>query len=417
MATTPALRERPGDIPPPEPDLTPAEMLRRAEALRPILRERQARCEELGRLPEETNQDFLNAGFYRILQPRCFGGYEFTVTDFIRVMMEVSRGCPESGWVLSLTAGHPAAFIAAFPEQGQREAYSNSGDCRTPGVAVPGGAAIPVPGGYRVKGSWDYCSGCDIATHFLGALMALDPETKAPRAYVYALFDRKDYTIVDNWNMIGMQGTGSRRVVVEEMTLPAHRVLEFADAQVNVYPHHPGRDLHANALYHGPNLPLLYCELTSVAVGTARGALDIYEGIVRDRKWLLPPFPPRYEMPDSQHRYGHAQGLIDTAEAALLQLGSDYAEICRRIVEDGVRQSREDERRFLRVAQQCVQIAWDAVELMFRTGGTSSTRKDAPLGRYFKNLAVILTHITTQYDHTSINIGRLHFGVPPMSAF
>src|SRR5215469_17870639 len=106
-------------IDPPEPHLTPQEMLRRAEALRPILRERQVLCEELGRLPEETNQDFLNAGFYRILQPRRFGGYEFDLSDFIRIMAEIARGCPESGWVLALTSGHPAAFIAGFVEQAQ----------------------------------------------------------------------------------------------------------------------------------------------------------------------------------------------------------------------------------------------------------------------------------------------------------
>jgi len=406
---------RAGDIAPPEPGLTPAEMVRRAEALRPVLRERQARCEELGRLPEETNQDFLNAGFYRILQPRCFGGYEFSVSDFIHVMMEVSRGCPESGWVLALTAGHPAAFLAAFPEAGQRYVYGQTGDARVPGVAAPGGVAIPVPGGYRVKGQWDYASGCDIATHVLGAVMVIDLETQKPRAYAYALFGRSDFTIVDNWNMIGMQGTGSRRVIVDERILPEHRVLEFGDALLNVYPTHPGRRMHANPLYHGPYIPLLYCELASVVVGAARGALDIYEQIVRDRKWTLPPFTPRYEMADSQMRFGHAQGLIDTAEAALLHLGDEYAEICRRVKEEDVRQTKEEERRFQRVIQQTVQLAWDAVELMFRTGGTSSTKKDAPLGRYFKNLAVIRTHITAQMDHTSWNIGRLHYGLDALS--
>jgi 3-hydroxy-9,10-secoandrosta-1,3,5(10)-triene-9,17-dione monooxygenase len=135
----------------PEPDLTPLEMLRRAEALRPVLRERQPLCEQLGRLPEETNDEFLRAGFYRIVQPRMFGGYEFSLPDFIRVMMEVSRGCPESGWVLTLTSGHPEAFIAGFSEQAQREVYGETGDCRAPGVFVPGGSAIPVPGGYRIK--------------------------------------------------------------------------------------------------------------------------------------------------------------------------------------------------------------------------------------------------------------------------
>lgn len=185
-----ALNQHPG-IPPPEPDLTPQEMLRRAEVLRPMLRERQAMCEEIGRLPEETNQDFLKAGFYRILQPRRFGGYEFDLRDFFRVMAEVSRGCPESGWVLALTAGHPAALLVGFEEQAQREVYGATGDVRAPGVAVPSGVAIAVPSGYSIKGAWDYCSGCDIATHFLGGVMIIDPQSQAPRAYGYVLCDPK----------------------------------------------------------------------------------------------------------------------------------------------------------------------------------------------------------------------------------
>jgi len=398
------------DIAPPEPDLTPREMIRRAEALRPVLRERQARCEELGRLPEETNQAFLDAGFYRILQPRRFGGYEFTVPDFIRIMIEVSRGCTESGWVLALTAGHLAAFIAGFPEQAQREVYGETGDCRAPGIALPGGVATEVEGGYRVKGAWDYASGCDVATHLLGAMMLTDPVTNKPLHYVYGLFDRQDFRIVDNWNMMGMQGTGSRRAVVEEMTLPPHRVLKFADAQMQALYEQPGRALHANPMYHAPVLPLLFCELTSVAVGCARGALDIYEQILRERQAPLPPFAPRTEMAEFQHHFGHAQGLIDTAEAALLQLGEMYMEMGRK------RSSTpEGGRRFQRISQQCVEMAWDAVDLMFRTGGSSAAKKPSPLARSFRNLAVIRTHITVQMHHTSTNVGLLHFGLPPLS--
>jgi hypothetical protein len=72
------------------------------------------------------------------------------------------------------------------------------------------------------------------------------------------------------------------------------------------------------------------CELVSVAVGAARGALDIYEQDLRDRKVPFPPFLPRYETPDYQHVFGHIQGLIDTAEAASLELGSIYMEFLRR---------------------------------------------------------------------------------------
>src|SRR5262249_11920575 len=149
--------------------LTPQEALRRAEAMRPTLREKQAQCEADGRLSDEVNEQFIQAGFYRLLQPQRFGGYEFDLPSFVKVMMAISRGCSDSAWVLALTSGH-AAILALYPEECQIEVFGD-GEMRMPGVAKPGGPAIPVEGGYRIKGAWDYSSGCDLATHFFGGVM------------------------------------------------------------------------------------------------------------------------------------------------------------------------------------------------------------------------------------------------------
>jgi len=230
---------RPEHIPPPEPNLTVDELLRRADAFRPLLRERQAACEELGELSVDTNNRFIAAGFYRILQPRCFGGYEFKLPDFIRVMMAIARGCSESAWVLALTSGH-TVLAAQLPESAQREVFSPTGDFRAPGVGMPGGAGVPADGGYRVKGAWDYASGCDLATHFFGSTMVHDPETQASLGNAWILFDRDQFKIVNNWNVIGMQGTGSRRVVIEDAFVPADRELWFLDGQGRPVRDQPG---------------------------------------------------------------------------------------------------------------------------------------------------------------------------------
>jgi len=374
-------------IDPPEPELTSAVILERARALRPALRERQALCEELGRLPDETNDDFLRAGFYRMLQPRVFGGYEFPVVDFIRVMTEVSRGCSESGWVLALTSGHPAAFLSGFPEQAQREVYGVTGDVRVPGVALPGGMAMPTDEGYRISGSWDYASGCDVATHFLGAVIILDAVTRQPAAYGYVLLDPPMYTIVDNWSVIGMQGTGSKRIVAAEQIVAAHRVQPFADPTMSVVADQPGRKLHTNPLFHGPLVPLLLTELASVAVGTARGALDVYDEMLRTKKSPLPPFLPAFE---ATHYLG--QRALAGTPAGL-----------------------EEQRRYQAVVQNILELTWQAVDLIFRTGGASAARRGSLIGRAYKNLAVIRTHITMQGHVTSLNVGRLHFGLSPLS--
>jgi len=402
-------------IHPPEADLTAKEMLERARAARAVLRSRQASCEQLGRIPDETNDDFVRAGFYRMLQPRTFGGYEFTLVDFIRVMTEVSRGCSESGWVLALTAGHTAAFVAGFPEQTQCEVYGATGDVRIPGVALPGGVAIPTPDGYRISGTWDYASGCDVATHFLGATMILDAETRQPQSYGYVLLDAAMYTIVDNWNVVGMQGTGSKRIVAAEQVVPFHRVQQFADATMTMNANQPGRRMHVNPLFHGPIVPLLLTELGSVAVGTARGALDLYDELLRNRKSPMPPFLPAFESDQHQHHFGHAQGLIDTAEAALLQLGLDYMQMGEQALR-GLPPGLEEQRRYQRIIQNVLELSWNAVDLIFRSSGSSVARQGSMLARSFKNLAVIRTHVTMQDHTTSINAGRLHFGLAPLSA-
>jgi 3-hydroxy-9,10-secoandrosta-1,3,5(10)-triene-9,17-dione monooxygenase len=80
------------EIAPPEPSLTPHEMIARASKMIPTLRARQVECEESGNVPEDINNELIRAGFYRIVQPRRFGGYEFDIPTFYRVRMEISRG-------------------------------------------------------------------------------------------------------------------------------------------------------------------------------------------------------------------------------------------------------------------------------------------------------------------------------------
>jgi 3-hydroxy-9,10-secoandrosta-1,3,5(10)-triene-9,17-dione monooxygenase len=384
--------------------------------MRPLLRERQAACEEAGELSEDTNNLFLAAGFYRILQPRLFGGYEFALPDFIRVMIAAARGCSESAWVLALTSGH-TVLAAQLSESAQREVFGTTGDFRAPGVGMPGGVGVPADGGYRVKGAWDYASGCDLATHFFGSTMVHDPQTKAPLGNAWILFDRDQFKIVDNWDVIGMQGTGSRRVVIDDAFVTADRALWFLDGQGRPVRDQPGHALHPNPMYHGWLAPLLISEVAAVSVGAARGALDLYEQILSNKKTNFPPFHMRSQEAEFQQHFGEAQALIDTAEAALLKLTADYMDLAREHVASAAPLDEERERRLILMEQHVIRLTWDAVELMFRTSGTSAASKSSPLGRTLRNLAVIRTHVTLQLDHTATNAGRLHFGLPPLSRF
>jgi 3-hydroxy-9,10-secoandrosta-1,3,5(10)-triene-9,17-dione monooxygenase len=393
-------------IAPPEPDLTPDEMLRRAQAMRPTLRERQAECESLGCLPESTNAEFVKAGFYRILQPRRFGGYEFDVPAFVRVMSEVARGCPSSGWVLALTSGHTHT-LTYMSEQAQVDAYGASGEYRAPFVATPSFMAKPCEGGYMLTGGWDYSSGCDIATHFLGHVLVPPAEPGALPGVSVMMIERGDFTIVDNWDVVGMRGTGSRRVVVDDVFVPSHRA-----APSPLFKNEPMLCIHANPMYRGRVLALLMMELAAVAVGIGYAALDTCDEIMRKKRVNTPFSPMRFEDPAFQQFFGHASALLMTARAALYQIAEDYMAFSRRQAEAGEAFSDLENQGLLLVEQQIVRLAGEALDLLFRTGGSSSGKAAEPLQRYMRDMTFLRTHMALQNELAERSYGKLHFGLP-----
>jgi 3-hydroxy-9,10-secoandrosta-1,3,5(10)-triene-9,17-dione monooxygenase len=408
----PSPSATPTPINPPEPDLTPAMMVARATALREKLRAAQAECERQGRVSDAINDELIRAGFYRAIQPRRFGGYEFDVPDFYRVMMEVARGCAETGWVLALTAGHPL-IVASFPLEGQVDVYGRDGEFRCPAAFNPHGLAVPVAGGYRISASWPSASGCDIGTHHIGSAAIAGLDGKPTAQIIQLLLTRDQYRIVDDWLVMGMQGTGSKRVMAEDAFVPARRTTAaYGIGRGSESASRNGP--HANPLYRGRVLCFLVGETASVAVGAARGALDIYEETLRTKRTYFPPYHERFREGEFQAHYGRALGLVSTAEAALLRAGEDYMDYAREAAAGGAPFGEEQDQRLLLIEQNAIRMAWEAVELMFRTVGTSdSARTDAMIGRIFRNRAVIRTHPALQLDRMEAVAARTHFGLAP----
>jgi 3-hydroxy-9,10-secoandrosta-1,3,5(10)-triene-9,17-dione monooxygenase len=403
-----------GAIAPPEPDLTPGELVARAAAMRATLRARQEQCEALGRLPDETNRDYVEAGLFRVLQPRRFGGYEFGLETFLRIAIELSRGCPSSGWVYALTAGH-AHTLTMWPEQGQVELFGD-GEFRCPLSNLPA-KAVPAPGGFRIDGWWDYGSGCDTATHFIGGIGVSQAPGAPPTDTRWAAFPRAAYTIVDNWDTLGMRGTGSRRVVVEDLFVPEHHTVQSPNPDRPTV-EFPGRGVHENPIYRGGTIvPLLVSEPAAVAVGIAQGAIDAYIEILQTRHQYGPASPRRREVSMFQRDLGQATALVDTAQMALMQVAATWTAQAYDVVERGIAVTDEMERRLLMVTQQIVEMCNEAVEIVFRTAGTSATRRGEAVERCFRDISMVRTHVTMQFERTWENVGQMRLGLPPAGFF
>ncbi len=405
----------PAGAAPPEPELTPEALIARASALRPMLREQQDENDARGTYSEALHREFLKAGLYRILQPRMFGGYEFEVPTFYKAMLEISRGHPGVGWCLALCASHPFLIASHWPEQAQRELFAG-GYFAAPHRPMPLGTCTPVPGGYGVSGAWSYCSGIPYASHVVvGAFLKNGQE---PPVIVQVVLPRGAYEILDDWGddaTMGMRASGSNSVKVADAFVPEHHVVAIdslgarPDDMANGT---PGTRLHGNPMYLGRLMGPYHASLVTPIVGAARAALDEYEVIINRQKSLFDPTVLRADNADFQRFFGEALALTDAAEAILLQGCERYMEYCRRWAKDGTAITVEENMRLWTMIQQGGRLASEAVELLFHTAGSSTTRKGSRIQRYFNDVAMYRSHISSQFSIFAGMIARAHLGKP-----
>ncbi len=413
-----ALNSRPVETvyPVPEPDLTPEEIISRARALRPRLRVEQDAAEERGGYSDGMHREFLKAGFYRILQPRMFGGYEFDITTFYKTMLEISIGHPGAGWCATLCASHPWVVGSHWQEEGQRALFGPDGNFSAPHRAPPTGMATPVDDGYRIAGQWDYCSGIPHATHFIG--VARDGANDDKNATLTFVVPKSRVTVLDDWGgdkTLGMRASGSNSVKIDNVVIPrSHTTYGYGlwRAEATTAKGTPGTRLHGNPMYLGRTSGPYHMSLVTPILGAARASIDEFESIITVREARHQPGLARFKHADYQRTWGTARSLADAAEGILWAAGDKYMWQCRRWAQAGQAISLEDDLRLWGMVQHAGRLASEAVETVFANASSAATKKGQRLERYYRDVAMYKSHISAQYLNFAAPIGRAHFGLP-----
>ena len=245
---------------------TSDELLQRAVNLVPMLKSRAAHTEELRRIPEETVRDFLASGLNRIEVPNRFGGLDVSDGLVFRVGAELARGCASSAWCYSVWSAN--AFMVGFwPLQAQEELYADGPDVLFSSSLTPGASTIEtVSGGYRLKGRWEFSSGCDSASWLILGVTGVGDGGRT-----WVLVPRQDFEIVDTWFVSGLRGTGSKDIVVADAFIPGYRMLDVGKAGNGDF---TGWEIHGQAGYRIPIPVLLGWDLVAPMVGIAQGMID-----------------------------------------------------------------------------------------------------------------------------------------------
>ncbi|HEY1244615.1 MAG TPA: acyl-CoA dehydrogenase [Hyphomicrobiaceae bacterium] len=408
-------QERTGQgIAAPEPALTPADLIARAAALRERVRAEQDASEARGCHSPELQEAFVKAGFFRALQPRRFGGYEFDYPTFYRAMLEISRGDPAVGWCLILGATHGAQVASHWPEQAQIELFGADGHFIAPHRAQgPAGMCRRVDGGYHVEGVWNYASGVPYSTHFIGNVMV-----ERTSEQVVFIVPRGGYEILGDWGgdaTLGMRASGSNSVRIKGAFVPAHWVVPMGRglwSADDVPEGTHGTRLHGNPMYLGRMMGPYHASLVTTVVGAARAALDELEEIARARRTRFPPVVPWFQDVNIQRPFGQALLLTDTAEATLVKSCEMYMDYCRRWAADRTPFSTEDSLRLWGMLITAGGLACDAVDLLFRAASSAAARKGQRIERYWRDCAMYRGHSSAQSATFATGAARVHFGLP-----
>ncbi|AZI36834.1 putative hydroxylase [Caenibius tardaugens NBRC 16725] len=384
-----------------------ADLVARAAAMIPVLRERANACEAGNKVPDATIADFQDAGFFKILQPKRYGGYEMDPEAFYEVQMKVAEGCMSSAWVLGVVAVHNWQ-LALFDPQAQEDVWGSDPTTLISSSYMPRAEVTPVEGGYRISGRWGFSSGVDHCEWaFLGGLVP-DPETGKPDFWTF-LVPRKDFKVLHIWDTIGLGGTGSHDVTVEDAYVPAYRTHRSKDGFAST---NPGAKSNPAPLFKLPFGQVFVRAVSSSSIGALQGALDLFleSGA---RRMSNNSFASASGDPDVQMLIAETQSAIDEMKTILFRNFAVLNEAARK----GESADLETRLRFRFQSAQISGRCCALISRIFALSGADAVYRGNPIARAFCDIHAGRTHVANNPNTVGRNVGGVMLGAPNTDSF
>jgi len=376
------------------------QLLEAARAMGPALRERAERCRRERRVPDETIADFHEAGFFKILQPRKWGGYAMDPQVFYSVGLEIARHCTSSAWVLGVVAVHNWQ-LGVFPDEAAQEVWADDPTVLISSSYAPVGKVKVVEGGFRLSGRWSFSSGSEHCRWaFLGAVV---PTPDAPfdmANYRTFLVPMSDYQIVDNWDVVGLQGTGSHDIVVDDVFVPEHRTHRSMDGFLC---DNPGNVVNHEPLFRMPFMQVFVRAVCTATLGACEGALESFIDVAKTRQ--VGPAKMKND-PFARVLAAEVRTSIDEMKTTMIRNFDEMMANCRAgqpiPVEDRVRYRYDS----AVVADRCLAMS----SRMLKAAGSGGIRQGSELLNRHLDILCSQAHVANHSIPFANNLGGVLFG-------
>ena len=327
------------------------------------------------------------AGFARHFVPRHWGGGQGRFATCAEAVAAVGAADASVAWCASIAAsmGRMAAYL---PEAGQKKVWEDGPDAVVCGTLQSAGTARRVPGGWVLSGSWPFVTGAHFADWAL--LTCLVPA--ADRSELRALLvPRAGFTVRETWLGPGLRATRTDTLVIAEALVPEEHTFDRGDLMEGL----PRQS--AGTPYTVPHDAVSGLTFAAPLLGAARGALTEWSTDARTRARAAGTVAT-----GTAQVLTTASGLIDAA-GLLLELAAHKADVGQLD-----RRAALEIRRLYPVAAD---LLITAVNMLFRTAGSSVIAGGGPLERHWRDANSGSVHPALLLEQSAVEYGAAAFGV------
>jgi 3-hydroxy-9,10-secoandrosta-1,3,5(10)-triene-9,17-dione monooxygenase len=377
----------------------PAELVVRARALIPVLARRSLEQKQRRGILPETIAEMQAAGFFRVLQPRRWGGYEMDLGTFYDIEMALGEGDMSSGWTYGVL-GVVSWFLGVMDDRAAQEVWGHDTTTLICSSTMPAGKAAAADGGFRLTGHWRYASGCE---HCGWALLGgmVHAENAAPD-WRFFLVPRRDYKTVDAWQVAGLQGTGSIDLILDDVFVPAYRTQRLHD---NFLLRGTGQALNTSSLYRLPFGQIFVRGVSTAGIGALQAMLMALIDFSRDR--VSRAGGRSAENPFVQLLCAETAAAIDEMRTTLHRNFATLHDYARRSKAPPLELRLQHKFQSSAVIERCTLLA----SRIFKATGAAGLSDQLPFGRILADLMAARQHISNQYDYYGSNWGAAMFGL------
>lgn len=377
-----------------------------ARSLVPALRERAKETEEIRRIPESTMQQLKEAGLFTMLRPKQYGGQQLNMRTYSEAVVEISKGCGSTGWIVALCAIRELMVAESFSEKAHNEIFENNEDRVVfAGVYDPRKCiAKKVDGGYLIEeGFWMFCSGSLHATWgYFGMPILNDKGEMIDQVLMTLPFDQLE--IIDDWHTLGLRGTGSNSVKMTNVFIPDHRCTSFNEALNGNFESAHLREI---PLYHTALFPALILSLGLPGLGLMKHALEIFQQNLPYRKAVHMGVDFVKDAASTHAILAEATLKIESAEHFFYKLADDMD----RWASEKKYMDRPARVKALADIGFANQLLKEALDLLLAGSGSGFVYDGNPMQRIIRDFLTLHSHRSLSPIITKENYGRTLAGL------